>query len=398
MGLMYLPLVVAFAGFGVSWGAWAVLLPELSRDLAPSPGALGLALSMGVVGSIPAMVAGGRLVDRFGPRQLGLLAGLVYGAGVAGIAASGSFMLLVAVLFVAFASSGIYDVAINAAAIDFEQRSRRRVLPMLHAAFSAGGALGAAGGGLALALGAPYRWLYVAVGAVVLCAVGIWAQRPAPPHRRIVPEPGERTLFRSPALLALGGATAMAFFAEGTMESWSAIYLRASLGLSVILGSSGPAMFHAAMFVGRIGSAGTVARFGRHATMAAAGAVMLAGMTLALATSNGALVLIGFAVVGLSLSAVAPVAISLAGEEAAGRAGQASAVITTIGYVGFLVGPAVIGGIAEVSSLRLALAAVGLAGIAILAIALRIRQRPQPRRSSIADPEFSDDSQEAASP
>jgi MFS family permease len=395
---MYLPLVVALAGFGVSWGAWAVLLPELSRELAPSPGALGLALSMGVVGSIPAMVAGGRLADRVGPRRLGIVAGLVYAAGVAGIGASGSYALLVAVLFVAFASSGIYDVAINAAAIDFEQRTRRRVLPMLHAAFSAGGALGAAGGGLALAVGAPYRWLYLAVGFAFLCAVVIWAQRPAPQHFPVAPEPDERTLFRSPVLLALGMATAMAFFAEGTMESWSAIYLRASLGLSRILGSSGPALFHAAMFVGRIGSAGTVARIGRRATMAGAGAVMLAGMTLALATSNGALVLIGFGVVGLSLSAVAPVAISLAGEEAAGRAGQASAVITTIGYVGFLVGPAVVGGIAEVSSLRLALSAVGLAGVAILAIALRLRRRGESQRSGVANPEFSDDSQEATSP
>jgi hypothetical protein len=73
-------------------------------------------------------------------------------------------------------------------------------------------------------------------------------------------------------------------------------------------------------------------------------------------------------------------------------------VIATIGYVGFLVGPAVIGGIAEVSRLRLSLAAVGLAGIAILAIGQGIRLRIQPRRSSIAKPELSDDSQEAASP
>lgn len=372
---MFVPLLLAFAAFGALWGTWAVLLPELSSQLAPSPGELGLALSMGVVGSIPAMLVGGQLVDRFGPGRLGGASGVVYALGVAAIGLVGSYALLVLVLLLAFAVSGIYDVAINAAAIDLERRSGRRVLPVLHAAFSGGGALGAAATAVGLGLGASYHWLYLPTAMLLAFVALFWARMRGAPHERVAPSPGQRTLFRSRLLLVLGVATALAFFAEGTMESWSAIYLRGTLGLSLVAGSSGPALFHGAMCIGRLVSSTTVRQVGRRTTMAGAGAAIIVGMTVALVTSIAPLALAGFAVVGLSLASIAPVTLSLAGEAGAGRAGQASAVITTLGYSGFLFGPALIGGLAQATSLRLALETVALAGLGVLAIGLWIRPR-----------------------
>ena len=381
---MFVPLLLAFAAFGALWGTWAVLLPELSRQLAPSPGELGLALSMGVVGSIPAMLVGGRLVDRFGPRRLGEASGVVYAVGVAAIGAVNSYTLLVVVMLLAFAVSGIFDVAINAAAIDLERRSGRRVLPLLHAAFSGGGAAGAAATAVGLGLGASYHWLYLPTAVLLALAAAFWARTRGAPHERVTPPAGQRTLYRSPLLLILGAATALAFFAEGTMESWSAIYLRGTLGLSLVAGSSGPALFHGAMCIGRLVSSSTVQRFGRRTTMAGAGAAIIVGMTVALVTSSPPLALAGFAVVGLSLASIAPVTLSLAGEAGAGRAGQASAVITTLGYSGFLFGPALIGGVAQATSLRLALETVALAGLGVLVIGLWIR--PRTGLQPVADP------------
>jgi len=380
---MFAPLLFAFAAFGALWGSWAVLLPELSRQLAPSPGELGIALSMGVVGSIPAMLVGGRLVDRFGPRRLGGASGITYALSIAAVGAVGSYALLVILLLVAFALSGIYDVAINAAAIDLERRSGRRVLPLLHAAFSGGGAMGAAVTAVVLGLGASYHWLYLPSAALLAAAAILWARARGAPHQLVTPPAGQRTLYRSPLLLVLGAATALAFFAEGTMESWSAIYLRGTLGLSLVAGSSGPALFHGAMCIGRLVSSSMVRRVGRRTTMAGAGAAIVIGMTAALVTSLAPLALAGFALVGLSLASIAPVTLSLAGEAGAGRAGQASAVITTLGYSGFLFGPALIGGVAQATSLRLALETVALAGVGVLAIGLWIR--PRGRARPVAD-------------
>jgi MFS family permease len=103
--------------------------------------------------------------------------------------------------------------------------------------------------------------------------------------------------------------------------------------------------------------------------MRAAGLTVVIGMALALATEEPPLILAGFLVVGLALAGVVPVVFSLAGDAAPGRSGGASSVITTIGYAGFLVGPGLIGAVAELTSLRLALATIVVTGLSISLLA-----------------------------
>lgn len=156
------------------------------------------------------------------------------------------------------------------------------------------------------------------------------------------------------------------------MEHWSGIYLRQTLELPALLGASGVAVFHAAMTAGRLGAAWTVARFGNRRTLLGAGLLAAVGMTLALVTLQPILVVVGFLVVGLALSAVVPVAFSVAGDLAPGRAGGAISVVTTLGYGGFLLGPVLVGGLAEILGLRVALGTIAVAGALIFALSLRL--------------------------
>jgi MFS family permease len=361
--------LATFVAFGAVFGVWQVLLPELSHDVARSPGALGAAISIGFLGSLPVMLVGGRLVDRFGTHRVGVLAGLVFGAAAAALALTGTYVALLVILAVFYAASGAYDVAINAAAIDWEAAHRRRVMTLVHAGFSGGAMFGAIVAGTALAAGAPYRALYPAAGALMwLVMLAWWAgARRDGPHR-----PTELTaapmIWRDRPLIVLGVAAALAFIVEGAMESWSAIYLRTALGMPAVVGASGVALFHGAMLAGRVGSLGTQRLLGRRGTLRIGGAVAAVGMMCALLTDVPALVVIGFGVVGLAVSAAAPVALSLAGEARPGQSGQASSAVTVIGYSGFLIGPAIIGGVAQVTDLRLALGLVVIAGIGIAAI------------------------------
>jgi MFS family permease len=358
--------LATFVAFGAAFGSWQVLLPDLSRDVAPSPGALGAAISIGFVGSLPVMLFGGRLVDRFGTRRIGVVAGVTFGGAEAALALTGSYVALLVVLAVFYAASGAYDVAINAAAIDWEAARRRRVMTLVHAGFSGGAMVGALVTGAALAVGAPYRALYVAAGGVVWLVMLTWwvgAGRDAP-HRQtqVATAP---SIWRDHLLIGLGVAAALAFIIEGAMESWSAIYLRTALGLPAVVGASGIALFHGAMLTGRIGSLGTQRLLGRRGALRIGGAMAAVGMVFALLTEIPALVVIGFGVVGLAVSAAAPVALSLAGEARPGQSGQASSAVTVIGYSGFLVGPAIVGGVAQVTDLRLALGLVVIAAIGI---------------------------------
>ena len=153
------------------------------------------------------------------------------------------------------------------------------------------------------------------------------------------------------------------------MEHWSGVYLRNTLALPALVGASGVAVYHASMAVGRLISAGIVNRFGNGPTLRVAGLLTAIGMALALATREPILVICGFLLVGLALSAVVPIALSIAGSMLPERAGGASSVMTTVGYGGFLLGPILIGVAAETTSLRMALGMVVIVGISIAALA-----------------------------
>jgi len=296
------------------------------------------------------------------------------------VAAAGNYAALLAALTLLYATSGLYDVGINAAAIDLERAADHRIMAILHAAFSAGGVAGALSAGSLLSAGVGFRYVYLVVLAplaVVILAVAI-TQFPNPTEDSGAGEKIERFgLYRNLPLLLVAFVATLGLLSEGEMEHWSGIYLRQTLELPAFLGASGVAVFHAAMAVGRLGAAWTVVLFGNRRTLLGAGLLTAVGMAFALATLEPVLVVAGFLVVGLALSAVVPVAFSVAGDLAPGRAGGAISVVTTLGYGGFLFGPVLVGGLAEILGLRVALGTIAVAGALIFALSLRLAPSEQ---------------------
>ncbi len=376
-----LVLLWAFGFFGLFWGAFAVLLADLSRALGLSPGPLGFALFVGAMASILAMALLGWMADRLGRRAFLLVSGGVFGAGIAGLAATDGYAILLVVLTTLYAASGLYDVGINAAAVDLEQGTGRRRMPVLHATFSGGGVVGALSAGGLLSAGLDYRYVYLLVLvplAVVILMVATVRLPPPTEEPEEMTKAGRFGLYRNLPLLLVAAIATLGLLSEGEMEHWSGIYLRQSLALPALLGASGVAVFHASMAVGRLG-AWVVNRFGERTTLLGAGLLAAGGMALSLATLDPRLVVAGFLVVGLALSAVVPIAFSVAGDLAPGRAGGAISVVTTLGYGGFLVGPVLVGGLAEVLGLRAALGTIAVAGMAISMLSLRVGRSARAR-------------------
>lgn len=378
--------LAAFAAFGVMFGAWQVLLVEVKLALGLPDAALGAAIALGFVGSYPAMFVGGRLVDRFGAAAMIIGAGLIAACAFALLGAVGGLTELMVLLFCFLAIAGAYDVGINAAGMHVERRRQRRAMPYLHAGYSGGAALGAAFTGVLLQTGLPFRLIFVLAALVpVVVALLVFARRGlfagAVVHlenEAAAPPRGPRPL-HSPTVWLIALITGLCFFGEGSVETWSALYLRESFGVAALLGAAGPAAFHCAMFVGRMLSAAIVARFGAHATLRGAGLAAAAGMALALASDSIGLTLCGFLLTGLALAAIAPQAFSIAGDHAAGRGGEASSMITMVGYSGFLLGPALIGGLSEWHGLKLALTTLIFAGVTMSALALLLPPAPPAR-------------------
>jgi MFS family permease len=389
----------AFGFLGLFWGCYAVLLTDLSGALGLSPGPLGVALFVGAGASIVSMGALGWASDRLGRRAYLILTASLFGTGISGLALSGSYAALLATLVVLYSFSGLYDVGINAVAVDLERLSGRRLMSYFHAAFSGGAMAGALGAGALRQAGADYRLVYLALllPLVALVAAFAVARFPRPgaeapggdrPPDGAPPGPvseaegggvGKWDLYRNGMLLLVAAIACLSMLAEGEMEHWSGIYLRDTLGLAAIVGGSGVAVFYGAQALGRLAIGWLVGRLGNRRTLLGSGLLVAGGMGLALATTSPVLVVGGFVLVGLALAAVAPVAFSVAGEMVPERAGSAVSVVTTLGYGGFLLGPPLVGGLAEVTGLRIALGIIAAAGLAVFALSLGLREpRPGP--------------------
>ena len=377
-------IVLAFAIFGVLWGAWVVTLADLANELALGPAHLGACSSLGIVGSLVAMSIAGGLVAQRGSTIVGVVGALAIALGLLATATlARSFRALLASVVLMYTAGALYDVAINASAAALERSTRKKLMPFAHASFSGGGALGAFGAGAALSAGVPFRTLYLALAGLLVfeaCALALLrlpTSRPA-----AVVGPGTRSgtlavLFGGAGLGLLGAVAAAVFFTEGAMENWSTYYLRSSLAAPALLGSSGAGFFHLAMFTGRMGSGVLVRRVGNVTTLLWTGALVVVGTVVATVTRDLAIVVAGFAIVGVALSGGFPVALSLAGEAVPERTAQAVAAVTLVGYSGFLLGPGMFGAIAETTSLRAAFATFLVTGafVVLAARALRVRGR-----------------------
>jgi MFS family permease len=357
------PLVVAFAVFGVLWGAWQAVLPDLAGHYDLSSGPLGAMLTAGFAVALPAMLLTGRLVDRFG---------IAWGIGVPALAMALGLMLigslppvpLLVIGVMLFSSgSGGFDVAINGAAMgDAVWRGPSR-LTLLHAGFSGGGVLGAVGGGALIGAGVDFQIVYPLVAVAVLGAVAMTASSRWSNASTGESVPPAIAL----AMLPLAALAGLAFLAEGSMETWSAIYLRDVLGAGAFVGALGPGAFHAAMLAGRLIGAGVAGSVGAATTLLVAGSMTVVGMAVALVVPVPLLALPGMALAALGASFVVPVVVSLAAGRAGRHAGRAASYVLTLGYAGFLVGPSLVGMLGELAGLRVALAVVPVAALVIAA-------------------------------
>ncbi|TXH72735.1 MAG: MFS transporter [Thiothrix sp.] len=374
--------ISGFFALGAVFGSWQVMMADLQQAFGLSSGQLGLTLTLGVVGSFPAMLLTGRLVDRWGARRLMLLSILLSALAYASFHWVNSYPLLLISIICLMASSGALDVGINAAAVNYEQNTGDTRMSFFHAGYSGMAAVAALTTGFLLFTGLEFRTVYLLVAGFLTLLGLIYAlsanldslishhqhdsQAELTPTSRAV-------LFRTPILLLLAAITGLTFFSEGTLEMWSAVYLRLSLDLPTIIGAAGPAVFHFAMMIGRLGSGWILLHWRRRWVLRVSGMMAAVGILLSVSTLYPPVILTGFLIAGLALAAVVPIVFSLAGDIAPKQAGQVISVITILGYIGFLLGPSLIGNLADFIGLRLALLALGIAGIGVVLMSFKIQ-------------------------
>lgn len=359
--------VVGFAVFGIWWGAWGALLPAIQRHAGLDDGRFGVALLFVAVGAMASMRATGRLVDRF--RGLVLPVALV-GFGVIGIAPTivTGVAALSAVLLLVGAFSGAIDVAINGVAARYEHVTGDPVMNLAHGAFSVGVLVTSPVAGAFRDGGTTPTTVFVAV-ALVLAGSAILttdrSARPAVPSEASAGRPWPRWR-PPPELVLIGALIGLAYLVESAWQNWSAILLERNLGARPAVAALGPAVFALTAAAGRFAGQPLLRRIPERTLLVMASSVAACGTLLAAAAPAAAVALVGIGLAGIGTSVCAPTLLGRAARSVPERHhGAAIGTVTTLGYLGFGVAPALVGLVSRMTSLRWALATVAVAAVLI---------------------------------
>ncbi|MFF7178663.1 MFS transporter [Streptomyces sp. NPDC008121] len=409
-------LTLFFALDGFLFAGWVVRIPAIKQQTGSSASDLGLALLGVSAGAVVTMTLTGRLCRRYGSHSVTVVTALLLSLSIALPALTGSPLALGLVLLVFGAAYGGINVAMNSAAVDLVAALRRPVMPSFHAAFSLGGMLGAGIGGLVAGGLSPATHLFVltAVGLLLTAVAGPVLLRhpsPAPPEAETVPQAaaarshgragsrggegseagnvsrggegseagnGSQGRNGSRKLVIVFGVIALCTaYGEGALADWGALHLEQDLDAHPGIAAAGYSLFALTMTLGRLSGTALLERLGQTRTLVAGGTTAAAGMLLGALAPTIWAALLGFAVTGLGLANIFPVAVARAGA-LAGPSGVATA--STLGYGGMLLGPPSIGFLADWFSLPVALTTVAVlaAGAAVIGFAARNAKAHEP--------------------
>ncbi|MFF4378384.1 MFS transporter [Kitasatospora sp. NPDC001547] len=369
-------IALVFCVHGAVSGSFVTRIPWIQDRLDLSAGQLGLALVMPAIGSSLAMPLAGRFVHRYGGRAAvrGLIS--LWCLALALPALAPSLPALCAALLVYGATAGMADVAMNAQGVEIEERLGRSIMSGLHGMWSAGGLLASPFGILAAHLELDAR-LQLAVTALILLALAQPVCRALPDiraHEGAEEPPRFALPPRSSLVIGLVGFCAV--FAEGASMDWSGVYLRDVTGASATVAAASYTAFSLTMAVSRLAGDAAIRRLGAVRTTRIGGAVATAGGLLVVAADSPALAIPGFALIGVGIAVIVPLAFA-----AAGRIGtnpsQAIAGVATVTYTSGLIAPAVIGALAQATSLTVSFTLVTALACALLlsAGALKLAER-----------------------
>ncbi len=346
---------------GLTVSNWLARIPAAQAQLGLSEGRLGFALLGMAVGALVAMTAVGWVVARSGSRPVTTVSVLVLCVALPLPALASNALWLGLALVVLGASNGALDVAMNAQGVAVERRYRRPILSSFHAAFSAGGLLGASTGGFAAYLKIDPLPHLAGVGLLLIVPALFVSRRLLPASADMaLGERGAGVVRPSRRLVLLGAIGFCGLLGEGAVADWSAVYLDSALTTGPALAAAGFAAFSLTMTVGRLLGDRLVQAWGPVEVTRRGGALAGGGLGAALLVDHPIAAVIGFACVGAGLAAIVPVIFSAAGGLPSVAPGPAIAAVSVAGYTGFLVGPPLIGLTAEVVGLPVALGVVAL--------------------------------------
>lgn len=358
---------VQFLALGTLVGAWGAHIPSVKARYALGDGMLSLVLLATAAGAVLSLFFAGRIVGRFGARTAAAASAVVMSALLGVVLDYPTVGALLPAMLVFGASMSLFDVAINTEGSELESRGRP-IMSNLHGMFSVGGMTGAGLTSWLLHAGVAPRMQLLGICAVsaltaLVAARGMLASHAADAGAGAGNRGSGQAHFAWPRglLLVIGLLIFAGMTAEGVMYDWCVLYLKQELAMPQAMAALGYAAFAGAMALSRFGGDRLRARHSERTLLRFGSGLAAVSMAIVLLAAQPWVALIGFMLVGAGLAPVAPILFNAATRVPGVSRSAAIASVTSIGYIGFMIGPPLIGSIATMSSLTLALGVVVLA-------------------------------------
>lgn len=347
-------------GFGAA--SWAPLVPFLKLRLQIGEDVLGMLLLCIGIGSLFTMPITGILVTRFGCRVLLMTAAFIYTTLLLALSQVASFWMAVPLLLAFGAVMGMVDVITNIHAVIVEKATGKHLMSGMHALWSVGGFCGAGIFGIWLNLGFTPFIATIYATTIMLFSLIFFG-------RYLLTSGGEKStasLFAIPhgIVAFIGIITCIAFLVEGAIMDWSGVFLTTVRGLDISMAGTGFAVFSAAMLTMRLTGDWLVQKIGSKPIVLIGCALSVTGFLFIILSPWQSLLYAGFFLIGIGSANIVPIFFSLLGRQKIMPVNMAVSAVSTMGYLGILMGPAVIGFISHQTTLSTAFGL--LAGFMIL--------------------------------
>jgi MFS family permease len=346
---------------GLCFASWASRIPDIKLKLGLSDGGLGAVLFALPVGLMVSLPFSGWLVHHFGSRRMVLLSAILYPLILCNIGLVQVTWQLVLALFAFGLMGNLFNIAVNTQAVSLEVLYGRSIMASFHGIWSLAGFTGATIGTLMINLHlTPFTHFCIITSTAYLLMALLYRNS----LRQDINADDDRPLFAKPdaTLLKLGLIAMCCMVCEGAMFDWSGVYFQKVVEAPKGLIPLGYTAFMSTMAGGRFVGDKLVARVGTLRVLQISGLVIAAGLIVAIGFPSIVTATVGFMLVGIGVSSVVPLVYSVAGKSTVFSPGVALAAVSTIGYLGFLAGPPMIGFIAEAANLRVSFALIAVLG------------------------------------
>lgn len=360
---------------GITFATWASRIPDIQRALNLSDGLLGGVLFALPIGQLAAMALSGYLVNRFGSKKILSIAACLYPAVLLLLGSATSLWQLVAALFFFGICGNLSNISLNTQGVGVERLYRRSIMASFHGVWSMAGFAGGLLSAYLVADSVPVFTHFCIVYALGFILMLVARKFMLPRDANFKQATETKKVFVKPDryIVTLGIIAFACMICEGTMFDWSGIYFEKVVHAPKDLTRLGYVAFMFTMTAGRFTADWLITKFGVTTILKTSGIFIITGMMLAILFPYVGTATAGFLLVGIGTSSVVPMAYSLAGKSKTMAPSVALASVSSIGFLGFLIGPPIIGFISELSNLRVSFALIAILGLGTTIMAGKLK-------------------------